>query len=393
MQKIHHNSSNLNDLNDNNNIINNNENLSSSSRAKSTTVSNSTIIFSIERDLTELKKELTTVSQKTQLQSIIESIKLLKKRLSSKNCNITQSQIQNNSHNNSEIILTNYSNEQKPNRSLTFKHSKTLGSQCQNEENNNNNNILRRSFHTNQSNNQNITQPIKASCNYCDKYCKEISKLKNDINSLQNKLNVCILKKEEKVKQEKEKNFKDEYNELMIKFENNQITNAKIILEYKNKLYNTEQALRTLSEEYDNLCKKIGDMKEKNDMLNKKNTKIQKSLSDCKSQLNEVVNANQQLSQKMANSMKNQYLLGEELKNTNNQKNKLAKINNELSQRNKLLCNELGNREQRLNALREMNNNLENKATKLVKKCEKITINEEGDIHKHNEVIYDNANI
>jgi hypothetical protein len=40
-----------------------------------------------------------------------------------------------------------------------------------------------------------------------------------------------------------------------------------------------------------------------------------------------------------------------------------------------------------------MNNNLENKATKLVKKCEKITINEEGDIHKHNEVIYDNANI
>lgn len=328
---------------------NGNDNLSTSSKNKSVTISSSTIIYSIERDLKELLKELNVRAQKDQIKSILESTKMLKKKCTIQN-NLEFSDIQTTRTNDSKI--TDFPK--------TFKRS---GTQIEK-------NLVfpqNKEFNSLSKKNSAVFPNNNKGCLSCERLKNEIDKLQNELTTAHNKISV-FLKKEENERMIKEKydNLSEDYKQLLNKIELVQCSNEKSITEYKEKTGKLEEALKIMNNEYDKLCKKIGDIHEKNDLLLETNSKLQKNLKVYKNKFDNITNVNESLSKKVIETETRYNLLKDELSNSNNKNAKLLKANNILLTKNKQMIEELENKENRLKALREMNTILEKKSNKLI---------------------------
>ena len=129
-----------------------------------------------------------------------------------------------------------------------------------------------------------------------------------------------------------------------------------------------KEALQVKNEEYEKLCKKFGEISQRNEKLVNSNNLLREKIEAI--QNNELLykNENSKLVKKIIQYENDIKLLNGQLKDSNLKNNKLNKVNKELTSKNKELIIELENRENRLKALREMNMILENKGNKLIKK-------------------------
>ena len=171
---------------------------------------------------------------------------------------------------------------------------------------------------------------------------------------------------------EKIKQLEEENNIIKTNFESYQIATGKERLEQNEKINKMEQALQVMNEEYEKLCKKFGEISQRNEKLVNTNNLLREKIEAI--QNNELLykNENSKLVKKIIQYENDIKLLNSQLKDSTLKNNKLSKSNKELTSKNKELIIELENRENRLKALRDMNMILENKGNKLVKKFSEI---------------------
>ena len=177
---------------------------------------------------------------------------------------------------------------------------------------------------------------------------------------------------EQKEDLEKIKQLEEENNIIKTNFESYQIATGKERLEQNEKINKMEQALQVMNEEYEKLCKKFGEISQRNEKLVNTNNLLREKIEAI--QNNELLykNENSKLVKKIIQYENDIKLLNSQLKDSTLKNNKLSKSNKELTSKNKELIIELENRENRLKALRDMNMILENKRNKLVKKFSEI---------------------
>ena len=177
---------------------------------------------------------------------------------------------------------------------------------------------------------------------------------------------------EQKEDLEKIKQLEEENNIIKTNFESYQIATGKERLEQNEKINKMEQALQLMNEEYEKLCKKFGEISQRNEKLVNTNNLLREKIEAI--QNNELLykNENSKLVKKIIQYENDIKLLNSQLKDSTLKNNKLSKSNKELTSKNKELIIELENRENRLKALRDMNMILENKGNKLVKKFSEI---------------------
>lgn len=177
---------------------------------------------------------------------------------------------------------------------------------------------------------------------------------------------------EQKEDLEKIKQLEEENNIIKTNFESYQIATGKERLEQNEKINKMEQALQVMNEEYEKLCKKFGEISQRNEKLVNTNNLLREKIEAI--QNNELLykNENSKLVKKIIQYENDIKLLNGQLKDSSLKNNKLSKSNKELTSKNKELIIELENRENRLKALRDMNMILENKGNKLVKKFSEI---------------------
>jgi hypothetical protein len=177
---------------------------------------------------------------------------------------------------------------------------------------------------------------------------------------------------EQKEDLEKIKQLEEENNIIKTNFESYQIATGKERLEQNEKINKMEQALQVMNEEYEKLCKKFGEISQRNEKLVNTNNLLREKIEAI--QNNELLykNENSKLVKKIIQYENDIKLLNGQLKDSTLKNNKLSKSNKELTSKNKELIIELENRENRLKALRDMNMILENKGNKLVKKFSEI---------------------
>ena len=177
---------------------------------------------------------------------------------------------------------------------------------------------------------------------------------------------------EQKEDLEKIKQLEEENNIIKTNFESYQIATGKERLEQNEKINKMEQALQVMNEEYEKLCKKFGEISQRNEKLVNTNNLLREKIEAI--QNNELLykNENSKLVKKIIQYENDIKLLNSQLKDSTLKNNKLSKSNKELTSKNKELIIELENRENRLKALRDMNMILENKGNKLVKKFSEI---------------------
>ena len=177
---------------------------------------------------------------------------------------------------------------------------------------------------------------------------------------------------EQKEDLEKIKQLEEENNIIKTNFESYQIATGKERLEQNEKINKMEQALQVMNEEYEKLCKKFGEISQRNEKLVNTNNLLREKIEAI--QNNELLykNENSKLVKKIIQYENDIKLLNGQLKDSSLKNNKLSKSNKELTSKNKELIIELENRENRLKALREMNMILENKGNKLIKKFDDV---------------------
>ena len=177
---------------------------------------------------------------------------------------------------------------------------------------------------------------------------------------------------EQKEDLEKIKQLEEENNIIKTNFESYQAATEKERKEQNEKINKMEQALQVMNEEYEKLCKKFGEISQRNEKLVNSNNLLREKIEAI--QNNELLykNENSKLVKKIIQYENDIKLLNGQLKDSSLKNNKLSKSNKELTSKNKELIIELENRENRLKALRDMNMILENKGNKLVKKFSEI---------------------
>ena len=177
---------------------------------------------------------------------------------------------------------------------------------------------------------------------------------------------------EQKEDLEKIKQLEEENNIIKTNFESYQIATGKERLEQNEKINKMEQALQVMNEEYEKLCKKFGEISQRNEKLVNTNNLLREKIEAI--QNNELLykNENSKLVKKIIQYENDIKLLNSQLKDSTLKNNKLSKSNKELTSKNKELIIELENKENRIKELRDMNMILENKGNKLVKKFSEI---------------------
>ena len=286
----------------------------SKSKRKSDNISPITIIASIERDIQNLLLEITIRSQKDSLSSIIESLKILSKKLEA-----------------DYSIVSDYSgakpsiNQSKIENSSTKLDDKT-------------------------SEGQTISS-----------YQEEIAKLKEEIEKMKkNKKNSDTETQLTIYIEEKEKLLL-QINELQ-----------KIDKDNKGKISTLEECLKSLNGEYDQLSILYGNVLEKNKKNEKNISDLKNQNKDNKKYMDEIIETNQQLKEKIITLEKDYKLVSEELKNNNKKLNNLSKIYQNSENLNKKLVSEITTKDERYKIVKLMNEKLEAKSKKIIQRMQSV---------------------
>ena len=199
---------------------------------------------------------------------------------------------------------------------------------------------------------------------------------------------------------EKIKHLEEENNIIKTNFESYQAATEKERIEQNEKINKMEEALQVINEEYEKLCKKFGEISQRNEKLVNTNNLLREKIETIQNNENLYKGENSKLVKKIIQFENDIKLLNGQLKDSNLKNNKLNKLNKELTSKNKELIIELENRENRLKALREMNMILENKGNKLIKKFDDVmkiyqnnlNVNDKDKLNKNNNIKQNDKN-
>jgi hypothetical protein len=312
-----------------------------SSRKKSD-ISPTTIIASIEREVSDLIQEISIRSQKNKLISINESLKLLNKRIASGGSTSDHHQ----KEKDNDYNMPSYQ------RQISY-----------NEE-----------LHKMQEINIKLKEEIETIVRQSD---VEIKKLREEIKDLQNKISNSSIINEGDNKLAKKDEIINKLNQKLEQVnymhQEERSRNNNFLLQIKN----LEEALKTLNIEYNNITIKFAKTQSESEFYEKTISDLRRNLSENKIKFEELCKINQDLKTKLIENENVLKLHLEDLKSSLRKNASLQKQIEAFENDNKNMYQELSYKEERLKAVRFMNTKLEQKSNQILKKFEAFRLFEE----------------